>query len=144
MKTYMAKAADVTPQWWLVDAEDQVVGRLAVQLARILMGKHRPTYTPHVDTGDFVVVTNVEKIRFTGKKWQTKQYDHYTGYPSGRRVEVAEHLRARKPEEILRHAVRLMLPKNKLATKMLKKLKIYAGGEHPHHAQQPEALVVST
>ena len=140
MKTYMAKPSEVTQKWWLVDAEDQVVGRLAVQLARILMGKHRPTYTPHVDTGDFVVVVNAEKVRFTGKKWETKQYEHYTGYPSGRRLETAEHLRQRKPEEILRHAVRLMLPKNKLATKMLKKLKVCAGSEHPHHAQQPEVL----
>jgi large subunit ribosomal protein L13 len=140
MKTYMAKTADVTRQWWLVDAENQVVGRLAAQLARVLMGKHRPTYTPHVDTGDFVVVINAEKVRFTGKKWETKQYERYSGYPGGRRLESAGHLLQRKPEEILRHAVRLMLPKNKLATKMLGKLKVYAGNDHPHHAQQPEVL----
>lgn len=141
MTTYMAKPADAQEQrqWWLVDAENQVVGRLAANLAQILMGKHRPTYTPHVDTGDFVVVINADKVRFTGKKWEYKVYERYTGYPSGRRVVPAERLRASKPDEILRHAVRLMLPKNKLAAKMLKKLKIYAGSEHPHHAQQPQA-----
>lgn len=140
MKTYMAKPGEVEQHWWLVDATDRVVGRLAAEVARILMGKHRPTYTPHVDTGDFVIVTNAEKVRFTGKKWETKTYERYSGYPGGRKLETAEHLRDRKPEEILRHAIRLMLPKNKLGRKMLSKLKLYAGSEHPHAAQRPNPL----
>lgn len=135
--TYMAKTGQVEQKWWLVDAEDQIVGRLASDLAMVLMGKHRPTYTPHVDTGDFVVVTNVAKIAFTGTKWQKKTYTWYTGYP-GQRSETAEKRRDRKPERILHDAVRRMLPKNRLGTKMLAKLKIYAGSEHPHQAQQPE------
>jgi large subunit ribosomal protein L13 len=104
------------------------------------MGKHRPQYTPHVDTGDFVIVTNVEKVRFTGKKWKQKIYQRYSGYPGGRRLEAAEHLLERKPDEILRHAVRLMLPKNKLGYKMISKLKLYVGSDHPHQAQRPEPL----
>jgi large subunit ribosomal protein L13 len=137
MTTYMAKPREVEQKWWLVDATDQVVGRLAAELAMILMGKHRPTYTPHVDTGDFVVVVNAEKVVFTGKKWQNKTYTHYTGY-TGLRVETAGHRLERRPELILSEAVRRMLPKNKLATKMLSKLKIYVGPEHPHQAQLPE------
>lgn len=137
MTTYMAKPGEVEQKWWLVDATDQVVGRLAAELAMILMGKHRPTYTPHVDTGDFVVVVNAEKVVFTGKKWQNKTYTHYTGY-TGLRVETAGHRLERRPELILSEAVRRMLPKNKLATKMLSKLKIYVGPEHPHQAQLPE------
>lgn len=140
MKTYMAKPAQVEQHWWLVDATDQVVGRLATKLATILMGKHRPTYTPHVDTGDFVVVTNAEKVRFTGKKWQTKIYQRYSGYPGGLKEETAESLRRRKPEEILRQAVKRMLPKSNLGRKMLAKLKVYHGAKHPHQAQQPEPL----
>ena len=136
-KTYMAKPGEVEPKWWLVDATDKVVGRLASDIAVILMGKHRPTYTPHVDTGDFVLVINAEKVKFTNKKWEQKQYTWYTGYP-GLRSETAARRRDRKPETILREAVRRMLPKNKLATKMLAKLKIYAGDQHPHQAQQPE------
>ncbi len=137
MKTYMAKPGDVVQKWWVVDATDQVVGRMASQIAMILMGKHRPTYTPHIDTGDFVIVTNVEKIKFTGNKWLNKRYTHYTGY-TGLRVETAEHRRDRRPELILSEAVRRMLPKNRLAVKMLTKLKIYAGSDHPHQAQLPE------
>ena len=140
MKTFMAKPGQVEQQWWLVDARDQVVGRLATKLATLLMGKHRPTYTPHVDTGDFVVVTNVEKVRFTGRKWQTKIYQRYSGYPGGLREDTAEYLRQHKPQEILRLAVKRMLPKNNLGRKMLSKLKIYAGAEHPHQAQQPKPL----
>ena len=136
-KTYMAKSENFERHWWLVDATDKVVGRLASQIAVILMGKHRPTYTPHVDTGDFVVITNAEKVAFSGKKWQQKTYTWYTGYP-GQRSETAERRRDRKPEQILREAVRRMLPKNKLGTQMLAKLKIYAGPEHPHLAQTPE------
>ena len=137
-KTYLAKPGELTHKWWVVDAADKVVGRLASEIAMILMGKHRPTYTPHVDTGDFVVVVNAEKIKFTGKKWQQKEYDWYTGYP-GRMIETADKRLARRPELILHEAVRRMMPKNKLATSMLNKLKIYAGPEHPHQAQQPEA-----
>jgi large subunit ribosomal protein L13 len=153
MKTYMAKAADIVDdpksagpgkilrQWHLVDGDGKTVGRLAAQVARILMGKHRPTYTPHVDTGDFVIVFNADKVKFTGTKWKTKQYRRYTGYPGGLWFESAEHLRDRKPTEILKHAVRLMLPKNKLAFKMLTKLKLYAGAYHgQHNAQNPKPL----
>ena len=136
-RTYMAKPGEVEQKWWIVDATDQVVGRLASELAVILMGKHRPSYTPHVDTGDYVIVTNVDKIKFTGNKWEKKQYTWYTGYP-GLRSESAETRRDRRPELILTEAVRRMLPKNKLASKMLAKLKVYAGSDHPHQAQQPE------
>lgn len=138
-KTYMAKPGELTQKWWHVDATDRVVGRLASRIAVVLMGKHRPTYTPHVDTGDFVVVTNAEKVVFSGRKWDLKKYTWYTGYP-GLRSETAGTRLKRDPERILREAVRRMLPKNKLATKMLSKLKIYAGSEHPHQAQQPEAM----
>jgi large subunit ribosomal protein L13 len=137
MKTYMAKPGEVEQKWWLVDAENKVVGRLASDIAMILMGKHRPTYTPHVDTGDFVIVINAEKVVFTGKKWKQKQYTWYTGW-TRLRTETAEDRLARKPQEILTEAVRRMLPKNKLAYKMLTKLKIYAGSDHPHQAQLPE------
>lgn len=142
-KTTIAKPSDIDPTWepkWLlVDAEDKVVGRLASDIATILMGKHRPNYTPNVDMGDFVVVTNVEKIRFTGKKWEQKTYAWYTGYP-GQRTITAEKRRDKHPDLILREAVRRMLPKNKLATQMLNKLKVYSGSEHPHQAQQPEKV----
>ena len=137
-KTYMAKTGKVERQWGHYDAAEQVVGRLAADISVVLMGKHRPIYTPHVDTGDFVVVTNVEKITFTGKKWEQKEYRWYTGYP-GQRSETAGKRREQKPEQILREAVRRMLPKNKLGRKMLSKLKIYAGPEHPHQAQGPES-----
>ena len=112
-KTYMAKQGSVERHWWLVDATDKVVGRLASQVAVILMGKHRPTYTPHVDTGDFVVITNAEKVVFSGNKWEQKTYTWYTGYP-GLRSETAERRRQRKPEQILRESIRRMLPKNKI------------------------------
>ncbi len=138
-KTFLAKPAAVRRKWFVVDAEGKVVGRLASDIAMILMGKHRPTYTPHVDTGDFVIVTNVEKIVFTGKKWQQKRYTWYTGYP-GLRSETAQERREKDPAAILTEAVRRMLPKNRLARKMLSKLKVYAGPEHPHQAQQPEPL----
>lgn len=139
-KTYMARPGEVQQQWWHVDATDRVVGRLATRIATVLMGKHRPTYTPHVDTGDFVVVTNAEKVVFTGKKWDQKTYTWYTGHP-GLRTETAAVRRANKPEQILREAVRRMLPKNKLGRKMLCKLKIYVGPDHPHQAQQPKPLL---
>ena len=135
-KTYMAKPSEVEAKWWVVDAADKVVGRLASDIAVILMGKHKPTYTPHVDTGDFVIVLNADKVVFTGNKWDNKQYTWYTGYP-GLRSETAAKRKQRKPEMILHEAVRRMLPKNKLATQMLSKLKIYLGDQHPHQAQQP-------
>ena len=137
VKTYMAKPGEVDTKWWLVDAQDKIVGRLASEIAVILMGKHRPTYTPHVDTGDFIVVVNAEKVAFSGNKWTQKTYTRYTGYP-GLRVQTAEEVLDRKPEQILREAVRRMLPKNRLGRQMLSKLKIYVGPDHPHQAQQPE------
>ncbi len=136
-KTYMAKNGEVEQKWLLVDATDKVVGRLASEIATILMGKHRPTYTPHTDTGDFVVVVNVENIHFSGKKWDQKKYAWYTGYTRQRTV-TAKVRHERKPELILEEAVRRMLPKNKLGRVMLSKLKVYAGPNHPHTAQQPE------
>ena len=137
----MAKPGEVEPKWWHVDATGQVVGRLASDLAMILMGKHRPTYTPHVDTGDYVIVTNVEKVVFTGKKWEKKEYTWYTGYP-GLKKENAATRHARQPARILYDAVRRMLPKNRLGRRMLKKLKLYVGPDHPHQAQQPQPLEV--
>jgi len=140
-KTYMAKPGEVEAKWWLVDAQDKVLGRLANRVAVLLMGKHRPSYTPHVDTGDFVVIVNADKVALTGRKWEQKTYTWYTGYP-GLKSETAQHRFARQPERVVRDAVRRMLPKNKLASKMLLKLKIYAGPDHPHQAQQPVALEV--
>jgi large subunit ribosomal protein L13 len=139
MKTYMAKPGEVEQKWHVIDATDQIVGRLASRIAVLLMGKHRPTYTPHVDTGDYVVVINADKVKMTGKKWQQKEYRWYTGYP-GQRSVTAETRLERKPELIVHEAVRRMLPKNKLAYKMIAKLKVYAGAEHPHQAQRPETL----
>ena len=137
VKSYMAKANELEPKWWLVDADQKIVGRLASDLAMILMGKHRPTYTPHVDTGDYVVVINVDKIVLSGKKWDQKRFTWTTGYP-GLRSETARTRFEREPAVILTEAVRRMLPKNKLATKMLNKLKVYAGTQHPHQAQNPQ------
>lgn len=138
-KTYMAKPGELTKKWFHVDASDKVVGRLASDIAVILMGKHRPTYTPHVDTGDFVVVTNAEKVKLTGNKWSQKRYTWYTGYP-GLRSETAEARYEKHPDHILRDAVRRMLPKSKLGRKMLSKLKLYVGPDHPHQAQEPETI----
>jgi large subunit ribosomal protein L13 len=136
-KTFIAKPGDIAEKWWVVDASDKSVGRLASDIAMILMGKHRPTYTPHVLTGDCVVVINAEKIQFSGKKWAQKEYTWFTGY-TGLRKETAERRRERHPDRIVRDAVRRMLPKNRLATKMLQRLKVYSGTEHPHQAQLPE------
>lgn len=136
-KTFQAKPGEVAEKWWLVDASDKVVGRLASDIAMILMGKHRPTYTAHVLCGDAVVVINAEKVHLSGKKWAQKEYTWFTGY-TGLRSETAERRLARHPDRILRDAVRRMLPKNKLAFKMLQRLKIYVGGSHPHQAQEPE------
>jgi large subunit ribosomal protein L13 len=139
----MAKAGEVEQKWLLVDATDKIVGRLSTRIATILMGKHRPTYTPHVDTGDYIVVINAEKVVYTGKKWDQKRYTWYTGY-TGLRSVTAGRRRELQPELILREAVRRMLPKNKLGRHMLKKLKIFAGTDHPHQAQQPELLEIET
>ena len=137
-KSYMAKTGEIARQWHLIDASNQVVGRLAVEIARILVGKHRPEYTPHIDTGDFVVVVNCEKVKFTGNKMNTKTYQHFTGYPDGRKVRTVKEILAKKPELVLREAVRRMMPKTTLARHQLTKLKIYAGANHPHQAQQPQ------
>ena len=141
-KTHSAKPADVERAWYVVDAENQVVGRLASRVATILRGKHKPSYTPHVDCGDFVVIINADKVRFTGKKETDKQYFRYTGYPGGERFRSPADMRARRPDFILRNAVKGMLPKGTLGRQMLRKLKIHAGPDHPHEAQQPQELTL--
>ncbi len=142
MKSYVAKTGEVDQKWVLVDADGQILGRLAAKIAMILMGKTKPIYTPHVDTGDFVVVVNAEKIEVSGKKAQTKEYQYYTGYPGGQKsISYAEMLEKR-PERVIELAVRRMLPKNKLGVKMLKKLKVFRGPEHDHAAQRPEKIEV--
>jgi large subunit ribosomal protein L13 len=140
MKTYSAKAEDVERKWWLVDLEGKTVGRAATEIATRLRGKHKPTFTPHVDTGDFVVCINADKVVFTGNKERDKVYRKHSGYPGGLKEITAGELLERRPEDVIRFAVQGMLPKNKLARKIIKKLKVYAGDEHPHEAQQPEAL----
>jgi len=138
--TFMAKQGQVQQRWYLIDATDQIVGRLAVQIANILRGKHRPEYTPHVDTGEFVIVINAEKVRFTGKKMLTKTYEWYTGYPGGLKSVTARDWLEKHPDRILREAVKRMVPRNRLGRKQMTKLKIYAGPQHPHQAQQPVEL----
>lgn len=142
MTTYMAKAGTVEQKWLLVDATDKIVGRLASEIAVILMGKHRPTYTPHVDTGDFIVVVNVDKLRVTGNKAQDKKYFRHSGYPGGIYETNFTKLQQRFPERVLEKAVKGMLPKGPLGYAMFKKLKCYAGAAHPHTAQQPKALEI--
>ncbi|MFO0798901.1 MAG: 50S ribosomal protein L13 [Gemmataceae bacterium] len=143
MSTTMAKASTVTQKWYVVDATDLVVGRLAVLIANVLRGKHKPEYTPHCDTGDFVVVVNCEKVQFTGKKWDQKSYQDYSHYAGGQKITPAKEMLARKPEEILRRAVKRMMPRGPQAYKQLTKLRIYAGDQHPHQAQQPQELKLS-
>ena len=139
-KTYSAKPGEIEQVWYVVDAEGETLGRLATRIADTLRGKKKPTYTPHVDTGDFVVVVNCERIRVTGNKLTEKIYYRHSGYPGGLRERtLAEQLR-RRPEEVIRHAVKGMLPKNRLGRAQLRKLKVYAGAEHPHVAQQPREL----
>jgi large subunit ribosomal protein L13 len=140
MKCYQAKTGELNQSWYVIDATDMVVGRLAAQIAPILMGKHRPTYTAYIDTGDYVIVTNVEKVVFTGNKWQQKSYQWYTGHPGGQKEEVAWKLLQRHPDRILKLAVQRMMPKNKIGRHMLTKLKLYAGPVHPHQAQSPIPL----
>ena len=142
MKTSWAKADDLTKKWLLVDAEGQVLGRLASKMATILMGKDKPIYTPFIDTGDFIVVINAEKISLTGKKMEDKVYNRHSGYLGGLKVRTFSEYLNKKPEEIIYLATRRMLPKNKIGRQMLKKLKVYAGSSHPHSAQQPEKLEI--
>jgi large subunit ribosomal protein L13 len=140
MKTYQAKKDEIKRNWFLIDADGKILGRLAADIASRLRGKNKPVYTPHVDTGDFIVVINAEKIGLTGKKLENKIYYHHTGYPGGIKGISAGKLMQLKPEDLLRFAVKGMLPKNTLGRAMLKKLKIYAGSEHPHDAQLPKEI----
>ena len=142
MKSYMARPQEVERNWHVIDADGQTLGRLASEIARLLRGKNKPQYTPHVDTGDFVVVVNAEKVVVTGRKAEQKVYRRHTGYPGGLRETSYEQMLARKPTEILRRAVRGMMPRTRLARQQFKKLKIYAGPEHPHAAQDPQNLEV--
>jgi len=138
--TKHANAATVKRTWYVVDGTNQTVGRMCSRIAAVLRGKNKASYTPHVDTGDFIIVINADKVTFTGNKLEEKEYDHFTGYPGGLKVEIAKNLLARRPEMIVERGVKGMLPKNRLGRKMFKKLFLYAGTEHPHGAQQPKEL----
>ncbi len=140
MKTFSAKPAEVQRDWYLVDASGKTLGRLASEVARRLRGKHKPEYTPHVDTGDYIVIVNADKINVTGKKARDKKYYHHTGFPGGIRETDFQTLQGYKPERIVEFAVKGMMPRNPLGRDMLRKLKVYAGSEHPHSAQQPRTL----
>ena len=142
MGTYYAKPKDVEREWLLIDAEDQVLGRVASKAAQILKGKHKPQYTPHIDTGDFVVIINADKIKVTGTKAAAKVYYHHTGYPGGLKSETFTEAMAKHPERVIEHAVKGMLPKNTLGRAMGMKLKVYTGSEHPHQAQSPRQIEV--
>ena len=144
MKTYQAKPTDRERNWLLVDAEGKTLGRLATQIADLLRGKRKPTYTPHVDVGDFVIVVNAEKIVVTGNKLEAKRYWRHSGYPGGIRFRTLGEQLERRPEEVIRRAVKGMLPRNRLARRQIVKLKVYAGPDHPHAAQKPEALEIET
>ena len=137
-KTVSAKKEEVNRQWYIIDAEGEVVGRLASRIASVLRGKHKPDFTPHVDTGDNIIVINAEKVRFTGSKWDNKEYITYSGYPGGQKRKTANEMWDKKPLAILENAVKGMLPKNKLGRAMIKKMFLYEGAEHPHFAQQPQ------
>jgi large subunit ribosomal protein L13 len=140
MKTFVPKEADITRDWFVVDAEGKTTGRLAVVIANVLRGRNKPTYTPHVDTGAFVIVVNADKIRLTGNKEEKKIYQDYTGYSSGRNETQAKHIRAKNPERIITQAVKGMLPTNRMSRQILTRLKVYASPEHPHAAQQVQEL----
>lgn len=142
MKTFVAKEHEITKKWYLVDAKDKVLGRLATQIAIHLRGKHKPIFTPHADTGDFVIVINAEKVALTGRKWDNKIYYRHSGYIGGLKEITAKKLLEKKPRDIVRFAVKGMLPKNSLGRRQLKKLKIYVGADHPHDAQKPEKLEI--
>ena len=144
MRTYQATSQDRDRVWYVVDAEGKTLGRLATQIADVLRGKRKPTYTPHVDVGDFVIVVNAEKIAVTGKKLEDKRYWRHSGYPGGIRSRTLGDLLDKRPEEVIRRAVKGMLPRNRLARQQLRKLKVYAGSEHPHQAQKPETLEIET
>lgn len=139
-KTVSANKETVKKEWFVVDAENEVLGRLAARVAMVLRGKHKPSFTPHVDCGDYVIVINADKIRLTGLKWDQKKYVHHTGYPGGQRYTSVKELLAKKPESIVEKAVKGMLPKNRLGADMFRNLKVYAGPEHNHEAQNPKAL----
>ena len=140
MKTYSPKAGEVQRNWYVIDAQDKILGRMAAEIARRLRGKHKPEFAPHIDTGDFIVVVNAKKVKVTGQKLEKKKYYRHTGYPGGLKETTLARMMESKPEEVIRHAVKGMLPKNRLGRAMLKKLKVYAGPEHPHQAKQPQAL----
>ena len=140
MKTFSAKANEVSRQWWVIDAADQVLGRVAVKAATLLRGKEKAIYTPHCDTGDFVIVINASKVRVTGKKETDKSYMSFSGFVGGHKSESVKARRARRPELLVEHAVKGMIPHNKLGRAVYTKLKVYAGAEHPHAAQQPKAV----
>lgn len=144
MKTPLPKVNEIEKKWYVVDASNKILGRLATQLAIRLRGKHRPDFTPHLDTGDFIIVINAEKVKLTGQKLDQKMYYRHSGYLGGLKSVNARTMLEKKPEEVIRLAVKRMLPKNKLARHQLKKLKIYRGSEHPHEAQMPEPLEIST
>jgi len=137
-KTKSANSSTVDQKWYVIDAEGEIVGRLATRIASVLRGKHKPDFTPHVDTGDYVIVVNADKVRFTGDKLDDKEYQRYTGYPGGLRRRTAREMLAKRPDQVLELAVKGMLPKTKLGRAMIKKLFLYAGGSHPHVAQKPE------
>lgn len=138
--TFMANAGNIERKWFVVDAEGQTLGRLAAEVAKVLRGKHKPTFTPHVDTGDYVIVVNAAKVKVTGKKMVQKTYFRHSGYPGGAKFTQLGHMLENRPERVVEMAVRGMLPKNKLGEQMYRKLNVYAGAEHPHQAQKPEAL----
>jgi len=140
LKTYSAKPGEVERNWYVVDAEDMVLGRLATRIASVLRGKHKAQFTPHVDAGDFVIVVNADKVKLTGNKLDDKNYYWHTGYPGGIKSRTAREMLAKKPEEVFRRAVWGMLPKNRLGRKLITKLKVYPGSEHPHAAQKPQPL----
>ena len=140
MKTYQAKPLEVEREWLVIDAEDQVLGRVATKAAQLLKGKHTPQYTPHVDTGDFVIIINADKIRVTGTKASSKEYYRHSGYPGGLKCETFAEAMQKHPERVIEHAVKGMLPKNTLGRAMGKKLKVYTGSEHPHAAQKPRKI----
>ncbi len=142
MKTPLIKKENIHPKWHVVDADGKALGRLASRVALILRGKNKPTFSPHQDTGDFVVVINAQKVTLTGKKWKEKIYTHHSGYPGGLKQASAEKIAEKKPERLITMAVQGMLPKNKMGRKLIKKLKVYAGDAHPHQAQQPEAYTL--
>ncbi|MGA7279416.1 MAG: 50S ribosomal protein L13 [Desulfocapsaceae bacterium] len=142
MKTYLAPVKEIEKKWYVVDAKDKILGRLATEIASRLRGKHKPTFSPFIDNGDFIIVTNAEKIQLTGNKWDDKKYYRHTGYMGGIKETTAKELLEKKPTDLVFNAVKGMLPKNKIGRAQLKKLKVYSGADHPHAAQQPEELVI--